>query len=454
MRPPLEQAIDLPATTAAERAADAIIDRLHAAGFLGYRVGGAVRDRLLGRVAKDVDVATDAAPAAVRQLFPASHAVGESFGVIVVHASPEAAIEVATFRADGEYADGRRPVEIRFSDPATDAARRDFTINGLFYDPLARRVIDHVGGLADLRAGVVRAIGEPARRFAEDHLRLLRAVRFAAALGFELEAATRAAMPGLAPRLPAISAERVYAELERMLVGPRPAVAFDWLERLGLMAVCLPEVAALKGVEQPPEFHPEGDVWTHTLLMLEQLRWRTPELAWSVLLHDLGKPPTQAFANGRWRFNGHAELGATMAEQLLRRLRAPNRLIDTVVACVGGHMGFMPLPDMRLSTFRRLAGRPTFPLELELHRLDCAGSHRDLGHYWLALDRLAELASQPVIPPLLVTGRDLLALGLTPGPTVGRLLKAIQEEQLEGRLPDRQTALDLAAQLVDKELAP
>jgi len=438
---------DLAAVTAAERAGDDVIGRLRAAGFTAFRVGGCVRDRLLGRSPGDVDVATDAVPAAVRGLFPHAFAVGESFGVIIVHAAEGTDIEVATFRAEAGYADGRHPDHVRFSTPDEDARRRDFTVNALFYDPCGRRILDFVGGLADLRRGVAASASDPAARFAEDHLRMLRAVRFAAATGFELDAATRAAVASLAPRLSTVSAERVYQELDRMLLGPDPAAAFTMLADLGLLAVWLPELAAMQGVPQPPQFHPEGDVWVHTMRMLSLLRFPDSALAWAVLLHDVGKPVTHEFADGRDRFPQHAEAGAGMAETLLRRLRASRRQIEAVTACVDNHMTFMAVPDMRPSTLRRLIARPFFPLELELHRLDCAGSHGRQDNYCLLLDRMAEIAAEPPVPPPLVTGHDVLALGIRPGPRVGVILRAVQDRQLNGDITTREEALAVLAQL-------
>jgi len=439
----------LPAGTPAEAAADNVIHRLHQSGHAAFRVGGAVRDRLLGRTADDVDVATDATPRRVRNLFARTYAVGESFGVVIVHTDSGIDVEVATFREETGYADGRHPEAVRFSTPARDATRRDFTINALFYDPTSETVTDFAGGLDDLTAGVVRAIGDPAERFAEDHLRLLRAVRFAAGLGFRLEPATAQAARAAAAQVADVSPERVRAELTSMLSGPAPDRALALLDELGLLPVWLPEVAAMKGVPQPPQFHPEGDVWQHTLLMLGLMRAAREALAWAVLLHDVGKPPTHEFSNGRDRFPCHAGRSADMAREILRRLRAPNRLIDSVAECVGLHMQFMDAPKMRPARLRRMLGRPTFHLELELHRLDCAASHQQHDTYVYLLDRLAELANEPPVPEPLVRGRDVLALGIPPGPRVGCLLHLLHEWQLEGNVSTREEALARLREQVD-----
>lgn len=431
----------------AEAAADSVIAGLKAHGFEGYRVGGAVRDRLIGRSPHDADVATDAVPAAVRRVFPHSFAVGESFGVVVVHTA-DGDVEVATFRADGEYADGRRPAAVRFSDLATDALRRDFTINALFYDPHKHCVVDRVGGLTDLRNGLVRAIGDPERRFSEDRLRMLRAVRFAAGLGFRLHHDTEAAIRRNAAAICTISAERILAELNRILIGPGPARALGLLSETGLLAELLPEVESMHGVQQPPEFHPEGDVWNHTLLMLDHLRWPSPQLAWSVLLHDVGKPVCHTFDGARHRFNGHAQAGVDIVRRIFRRLKAPRRLAECVSSCVAGHMDFMNVKEMRESTLRRMVSRDCFGLELELHRLDCIGSHNLADNYCFVLDRLAEFKNEPVIPARLISGHDLIGMGMRPGPRLGALLDLIQEQQLEGILSSRAEAIEFARSFI------
>lgn len=449
---PMIQSISLPPKVPAEYEADRIIRTLRANGFAGFRVGGAVRDRLLGRVADDVDVVTDAVPAAVRSLFPRSFAVGENFGVIIVHTREGVDIEVATFRADGEYADGRRPANITFSDMATDAQRRDFTLNALYYDPLAGQIHDHTNGLADLRRGIIRAVGVPARRFGEDRLRMLRAIRFATSLGFALDQETQAGITTHAEAIYDVSPERIFAELNKMLTGPDPAGAVRRLADTGLLSHIMPEVAAMKGVEQPPEFHPEGDVWTHTMLMLENLRWPSLVLAWSVLLHDVGKPPTQTHDGNRFRFNRHARVSADLTQDILLRLRSSKKLRQAVSQCVNSHMKFMSVQEMRRSTLRRFISGQTFPLELELHRLDCLGSHADMGHYHFLLDTLIKLAAEPAIPKALLTGKDLIAIGIRPGKRMGKLLADIQEKQLDGKLKTREDALQYAAKRVQRGL--
>ena len=421
-----------------------IAQTLREAGHMALFAGGCVRDALLGRPLKDIDIATSALPDEVERLFPGTTvAVGKAFGVIVVmrHQQP---YEVATFRADGAYTDGRRPDAVRFTDAAEDAKRRDFTINGLFYDPVSGEVLDFVHGREDLAAGVVRAIGDPAARFREDHLRLLRAVRFTAVLGFRLDPATAAAVCAAAPLLADVSAERIAMELTRMLCeAPRPSLALTLLLDLQLLAVFLPEVAAMKGVEQPAAYHPEGDVWTHTCLMLDAIPApRDPVLAYAALLHDVGKPPT--FELGPLdvpRFPNHASVGAEMAQAILLRLKRPTDLIEQVMIAVARHMTFSALPDMRPAKLRRFLGAPTFPLELALHLLDVDQSHgkREIADF--AKSKLEEFANETVLPEAWIKGRDLLALGLKPGPKVGQWLTRAYDAQLEGRFPDRDALL-------------
>lgn len=417
-----------------------VVAQLRAAGHESYVVGGAVRDRLLGRRPGEADVATAALPEQVQALFPRTLAIGAAFGVIVV-VTPAAQVEVATFRQDREYRDGRRPEGVRFATAREDAERRDFTVNALFFDPVTEQVLDFVGGLEDLQRGRLRCIGDPATRFAEDYLRLLRAARFAASLDFALDAGAQAAMRNLAPRLAAISAERVCAELTKMLLGPDPAQALALLADCGLLAVILPELAALRGVEQPRQWHPEGDVWTHTLLLLRGLRAPSPALAWSALLHDIGKPATQA-PNGRGEnsFHGHENVGSGMARAVLSRLRASRQLQDDVAHMVGNHMAFKDVPHMRPATLRRLLGAPTFADELELHRLDCRAASGNLDNYVFLLDRLHELGQTPPLPEPLLRGRDLVAAGVPPGPRLGAWLRELRELQLEGCLGTRAEA--------------
>ncbi|MEI8078024.1 MAG: HDIG domain-containing metalloprotein, partial [bacterium] len=357
-----------------------------------------------------------------------------------VHATETVDIEVATFREDAEYQDGRRPTTVRFATPEVDARRRDFTINALFYDPAATTILDPTHGLDDLAGGVLRAIGEPAARFHEDSLRLLRAARFAAELGFALEPATAAALTTEAPGLARVSPERVYSELTRMLIGRDPARAFTLLAEHRLLDHWLPELVAMQGLPQPPEFHPEGDVWEHTLALLRRLRAPNTALAWAALLHDVGKPPTHEWRKGRDAFPNHARLGAELAAGLLRRFHAPGAVIDAVSAMVASHMTFRDVRDMRPATLRRFLGGPHFADELELHRLDCLASHGDCANYVFLCDTLARYAAVPLLPPPLLQGRDLIAAGATPGPRFRLLLDAARELQLNGDLTDRDHA--------------
>ena len=436
----------------ARDAALTLARRLISAGYEALFAGGCVRDRLLGCEPKDYDIATSARPAEVTRLFPGSNEVGAHFGVVIAkHCGHH--VEIATFRTDGCYKDGRRPETVTFSTPEDDAQRRDFTINGLFERPATGEVLDFVGGLADLRAGVLRAIGEPAARFHEDALRLLRAVRFSTHLGFPIEPATRAALADCAELLARISPERTRDEFTKILTSKRRANGLQLLVDCGLMRHIVPEVLAMIGCEQPPEWHPEGDVFTHTRIMLDMLAPDAPlELCLAVLLHDIAKPPTQTFDQeaGRIRFNGHDALGAHMAESILRRLRYSNETIAAVVPMVARHMQFMAVQKMRTAKVKRFMAEPTFQMEMELHRVDCASSNGFTDNYEFLQGKAAEFAAEPLIPPPLVTGRDLIQLGLAPGPAFKGLLEAVQTEQLEGRLYEREPALAYLGQLLAK----
>lgn len=414
--------------------------RLTAAGHEALFAGGCVRDRLLEREPKDFDIATSAMPEQVVKLFPGSNMVGAHFGVVIAkHRGHH--VEIATFRTDGCYKDGRRPETVTFSTPEHDAQRRDFTVNGLFERPDTGEVIDHVGGVADLRAGVLRAIGDPLARFTEDGLRLLRAVRFSTVLGFEIEPVTLAAIRQCAPLLEKISPERIRDEFSKILTSPRRRTGVELLVEMGLMDYIVPEFLKTIGCEQPPEWHPEGDVYTHTCIMLEMLGPDANlELCLAVLLHDIAKPPCQTF-DDRIRFNGHDAMGAEMADAILRRLRYSNDVIAAVVPMVARHMQFMNVMQMRTAKLKRFMAEPTFPGEMELHRVDCGSSNGFTDNYEFLLAKAAEFAAEPLIPPPLVTGRDLIQLGLKPGPRFREILDAIQTEQLEGRILDRQPAL-------------
>jgi poly(A) polymerase len=426
-----------------ESTARSIVRRLRGAGHVAYYAGGSVRDLLRGQIPKDIDVATEARPEEVQGLFSRTYAVGAHFGVIVVIENGFQ-FEVATFRSDGVYLDGRRPTEVHFATAEEDAARRDFTINGMFFDPEANEVIDFVGGRADLDARVIRAIGEPAQRFAEDRLRILRAVRFATVLMFEIEPSTWEAVVTHAPSINEISAERIRDELVRIFMSGKRVRGWDLLEASGLMGAILPEVAAMKGCEQPPQFHPEGDVFTHTRIMLGLLpKEASLPLVFSVLFHDIGKPPTSSVdENGRIRFNGHDRLGAEMTEAVMQRLRFSRAEVDATVEAVRQHMVFKDVPNMRVAKLKRFMARPTFADELELHRVDCESSHGMMDNYDFLRQKREEFANEPIIPPPLVRGDDLLALGLKPGPKIGEILEAVETRQLEGMLRNREDALE------------
>lgn len=426
-----------------EQIAREIVRRLRAAGHVAYYAGGCVRDLLSAKPPKDIDVATDARPEAVQKLFPRTYAVGAHFGVIVVLQN-EFQFEVATFRSDGAYLDGRHPVEVHFATAEEDAARRDFTINGMFFDPEKEEVIDFVGGREDLDRKLIRAIGDPAQRFAEDRLRLLRAVRFATVLGFEIDAATWNAIVASATSITQISAERVREELVKIFLSPNRARGWDLLDASGLMRAILPELEEMKGCEQPPQFHPEGDVFKHTRIMLEMLPAEASlPLVFSVLFHDVAKPPTAIVdEEGRIRFNGHDRIGAEMTEAIMERLRFSRAEIDATVEAVRQHMVFKDVPNMRVAKLKRFMARPTFEDELELHRVDCASSHAMLDNYEFLLKKKKEFANEPIIPPPLVRGDDLIAMGMKPGPKFSEILEAVETRQLEGALRNREDALD------------
>jgi poly(A) polymerase len=430
-----------------------IVRRLQQAGHEAGWVGGCVRDMLLGSAPKDYDVATSARPEAVQTLFPHTVAVGRQFGVMLV-VEDARTYEVATFRTEGDYRDGRRPDRVEFADAQADMQRRDFTINGLFYDPLRDRLFDWVGGEADLRAGCVRTIGDPTERFAEDHLRLLRAVRFAIQLDFTIEPRTWQALRSMAAAIHGIAAERIREELLRLFVPPHAGRGLVLLEQSGLLAQLLPELQATVGCEQSPDYHPEGTVFQHLVRMLELLPTdAAPMLPWAVLLHDVGKPPTAARAEpgGRIRFHDHERVGAEMARTILERLRFQRRWIEEVMACVRFHMQFKDAPSMRKATRRRMMLRPTFDLELALHRLDCLGSHGDLRIHELLQTERAVLRRQPALQPPLLRGRDLIALGLAPGPRFTTILREAHERQLQDEIRTPDEALAWAARWLELE---
>ena len=417
-----------------------IATTLHEHSHTAYLVGGCVRDLLLGHQPKDYDVATSATPAQVAALFPDAELVGAHFGVVIVRREG-LFVEVATFRSDNDYQDGRRPTSVTYeTDPTKDALRRDFTINALFYDIQEDRILDFTGGRDDLEARIIRAIGNPLDRFAEDYLRMLRAIRFAARFGYEIEPATRGAIRRLHAEITLISAERIRDELNRILTEGGARRGFELLDETQLLDVLLPEVKAMQGVQQPPQFHPEGDVWTHTLMMLEGLRNPTVTQAWGVLLHDVAKPPTFTFTD-RIRFNGHAELGAAMSREMLGRLRMSNDEVDQVHGLVLHHMKFKDVPKMKPSTLKRFLRQPHFDEHLELHRLDCLSGSGRLDNYELVREKLKEIAPADLRPPRLIDGGDLITLGYTQGPRFKEILTAVEDGQLEGTLNTHEEAL-------------
>jgi len=428
--------------------ADQICATLRRSGHQAYLVGGCVRDLLLGRDPSDYDISTDARPERVQELFPLSLTVGAKFGVILV-VEDGAEVEVATFRSDIGYSDGRHPDHVVYSDtPQEDVHRRDFTINGLLMDPATREVLDFVDGRADLRAGIVRAIGDPRERFAEDKLRMMRAVRFAARFGFQIEPETLAAAQELALKITQVSPERIREELTKLLTEGAARRGFELLDETGMLKIVLPDVARMKGVEQPPQFHPEGDVWVHTRMMLERLLPNcSPTLAWGVLLHDVGKPPTFVPATEpgtRIRFDGHVEVGARMAERICRELRFSNDDTEQIETLVANHLRFKDVHRMRQATLKRFVRLPRFHEHLELHRLDCLASHGNLEAYDFVQQFLRETPPDQVHPPRLVTGDDLKSMGMSPGPRFKEILLAVEEAQLDGRFSDRESALQFA----------
>jgi poly(A) polymerase len=487
----------LPATPQSEAALN-IIRTLRAEGHQAYLAGGCVRDLLLGREPGDYDVATSATPDIVLDMFPRTFAVGAHFGVVLVaddgggedltspmlsSKEPEPGrpvTEVATFRSDGAYSDGRHPDAVRYTtSPEEDVKRRDFTVNGLMLDPFAETsntsgcpgslafgdpgmhesspndvasapvpgLLDYVGGVADLNAGLIRAIGRPGHRFEEDHLRMLRAVRFAARFGFELEVETLRAVRALAPRIRAVSRERVREELTRMLTEGHARRAFELLDETSLLNEVLPEIARMKGVAQPPQYHPEGDVWIHTLMLLDQLEpGCSMTLAWGALLHDVGKPPTFRIAPDRIRFDGHVEVGVAMGAEICRRFRFSNDETRQILALIENHMRFADAPRMKTSTLKRFFRLESFDEHLSLHHMDCMAASRNLDHYQFVIDRWQAMPEETVRPTPLITGRELIAAGYAPGAGFREMLRAAEDAQLEGTVSTEQDALKLVAE--------
>ncbi len=437
-----------------KNAAIEIVRTLRDRGHKAYFVGGCVRDLLLRREPADYDVSTDATPDQVMRIFPRTYEVGAKFGVVLVPVNgvvpPGAAvehpkaIEVATFRSDGLYSDGRHPDGVTYTkDPREDVQRRDFTINGLLLDPLNHNeVLDFVGGREDLTRGVVRTIGRPERRFAEDKLRMLRAVRFAARFGYQIDTETLESIRVLAPEIRQVSRERVREELTKMLTEGHARRAFELLDQTGLLHEVLPEIEKMKGVAQPPQFHPEGDVWIHTLILLENLPHpSTPTLAWGALLHDVGKPPTFKVAPDRIRFDGHVEVGMAMAGEICRRLRMSNEDTEQIVSLVANHMRFADVERMKESTFKRFVRLPRFEEHLAMHRIDCLASHANLGLYEFVREKLANMPPEAIRPNPLITGNDLIEAGYRPGPMFSEILAAVEDGQLDGWLHDSDDAM-------------
>ncbi|MCG8598797.1 MAG: CCA tRNA nucleotidyltransferase [Verrucomicrobiales bacterium] len=426
-----------------ETIATDIVRTLQNAGYEALFAGGCVRDRLLGNDPKDYDIATSATPDEILKHFPKAGTVGAHVGVVLVKKGGHH-FEIATFREDGEYADGRRPESVVFSDAENDARRRDFTINGMFHDPVADKTIDYVGGQSDLKAGLIRCIGTPEDRFREDYLRLLRAVRFATRFGFEIEETTWTAICQTGENIRHISPERIREELDRIWVDPNRVRGFDLLVDSGLMEHLLPEILQLKGCEQPPQWHPEGDVFVHTRLMLSHL----PDdaslpLVLSVLFHDIAKPATFSYDpdEDRIRFNGHDKVGAEMTRVILRRFRYSNAIIDTVSEAVENHMKFKDVQKMRASTLKRFMARDSFDDQLALHRVDCLGSNGNLGNHDYVIAKQEEFAAEPLVPPPFLSGRDLIERGLKPGPHFKEILRTAQDLQLEREHTSREQAL-------------
>ncbi|MGA8088540.1 MAG: HDIG domain-containing metalloprotein [Terracidiphilus sp.] len=439
-----------------------ILKTLRTAGYEAYLAGGCVRDLLLGRAPEDYDVATSATPDVVLDMFPRTFAVGAHFGVVLVASEigggckdgtveERCVTEVATFRSDGVYSDGRHPDAVRYTRTAAeDVHRRDSTINGLLLDPLRESgdlrsdVIDYVGGLDDLDAGVIRAIGRPEKRFEEDQLRLLRAVRFAARFGFVLESATFNAMRKLAARIHAVSRERIREELTKMLTEGHARRAFELLDETDLLVQVLPEVSRMKGVAQPPQFHPEGDVWIHTLMLLEQLEpGCAMTLAWGALLHDVGKPPTYREAPDRIRFDGHVEVGVAIGAEICRRFRFSNEETRQILALIENHMRFADAPRMKASTLKRFFRLESFPEHLALHRMDCLAAHRNIDIWNFVRERYESMPEEAVRPAPLISGRELIAAGYTPGPAFKEVLRAVEDAQLEGSITTEEEAMAL-----------
>ena len=434
-----------------EKTAGEIIRQLRGKGFQSYLVGGCVRDLIMQVQPRDYDIATDALPEEVSQIFPETIPVGIQFGVQLV-IQQENQHEVATFRSDHRYKDGRHPTEVRYTKNAQkDVERRDFTVNGLLFDPLENKVLDFVNGQQDIKHRVIRTIGDAETRFREDHLRLMRAVRFASKLNFSIHQGTFSALQKLAPLIQSVSPERIRDEILKVLTEGGARRGFELLDDARLLHEVLPEVEKMKGVEQPPQFHPEGDVWVHTLMMLSQLKSPTLSLALGVLLHDIGKPPTFSVSD-RIRFNNHADVGTRMAEEICGRLRLPMRVTKRVCELIKHHLRFKDFPRMRPAKQKRFLRMDGFEEHLELHRLDCNSSHGNLTNYELARKMLTETPAEKFHPVPLITGRNLIEQGYKPGPIFKKILSAVEDAQLEGTLDSQPDALRLIQDKFPKKI--
>ncbi len=437
-----------------QKLATQLVKTLQKKGHTAYFAGGCVRDRILDVPAKDYDVATSASPEEVEKLFEKTVPVGKQFGVILAIVEGEP-FEIATFRKEGGYQDGRHPAWVKMSDPEEDAKRRDFTVNGLFYDPLKDKIIDYVGGVDDIHRKLIRTIGTPEERFSEDKLRLLRAVRFASTLAFQIEDETWRTLKKMSPEIKQVSSERIRDELVKILTRPHAGLGLDLLSESGLLKEVLPEVEAMKGCEQSPEYHPEGDVFVHTKMLLDKLENSTTTLALSALLHDVGKPPTFSREDGKIHFYEHDRVGAEMSREILTRLRFSNKDIEAIVAAVGNHMRFMHVQEMRQGKLKTFLARDTFQEELELHRIDCSSSHGKLDNYEFLKTKIQEFKAEELKPKPFLTGHHLLVAGIPAGPLMGQILKEGYELQLEGHFKSQEDALPWAKErwkeLVDSE---
>lgn len=424
-----------------------IISTLKAHGYEAVFAGGCVRDRARGEVPQDYDIATSALPTDIQRLFERTVPVGVQFGVVIV-LQDGVSFEVATFREEGGYQDGRRPTDVRFSSLEKDSARRDFKINGLYWDGASNDLIDLVGGMDDLRARRVSTIGDPDTRFQEDHLRILRAIRFATQLEFEIAPETFSSVIRNRALLKKVSPERIRDEFSKILTSCNPHRGMELLDQTGILDVLLPEVITMKKVEQPMEYHPEGDVFIHTMLLIKQLKRPELSLALGALFHDIAKPATFERAADRIRFHGHDRIGAEMTYQTLKRFAYPNSTIEIVCSLVAEHLRFKDAFQMRKSTLKRFLSLDRFDLHLELHRIDCLASHGKLDAYHFCTQKFEEFSKEPPPPLRLVTGEDLIGMGLRPGPSFKAILTAVEDAILEGTVSDREAGLALAKQLI------